>query len=601
MRIFSSGSLGQSRFPLIATVLVIVVAFGSYFAVQTTTENNVRHALLAQQQTRQIAAVDHIADQIETDLQATKKTLELLASHPRVQQGELASSDTTKLLENTHSELGEISHVSLVTILNANNILVNGSTEEARRLVGLDRSDQEYVIETRKRMQAYISPAFKSALGEYVMTASVPIVHGGTGEYLGMVVTSFPTVTFFESYGSFETSKIVAFDRNQVYVATTIPEFLGQEYWGQYVQSASRANPQLNTAYSSMFSGKPTSTLFVSAVTSDERFVAGTPVFFQGEHVMSVAITTPTAGIYADVEGILFLQKLQTVFMLAAVVGAVSILIFFLSKWNKALDAKVTERTTALEKLNVELREHDKMQKEFINIAAHELRTPIQPLIGIAEILDHEFSTTDRIELKRPEFEMLKRNAKRLERLSSDILQVSRIESQKLSLDKEVVNLEQKITNVVADAQSFIPDPAKLRIVVKPFDENLTVMADKAKLFEVLSNLISNAVKFTKEGTITIGVDVQNSDGADKVSISVKDTGTGIDPLVLPRLFTKFVSKSETGTGLGLFISKSIVEAHGGTIRAENNKDRSGATFTFTLPLDSDRALSPAERPKGDV
>jgi signal transduction histidine kinase len=548
------------------------------------TENNVRQALLTQQQSRQIEAVNHVAGQMQTDLQAIKKTLELLASHSRIQRGALTGSETTKLLENMHSELGEVSHASLVAILDANNILVNGSTEEVRELIGLDRSDQEYVIETRKRMQTYVSPAFTSALGEYIIAVSVPIVNEDTGEYLGMVVTAFPTVSFFESYGDFQASRIVAFDRNQVYVATTVLEFLGQEYWGEVVQTATRANPRLNAAYTTLFSGEPASTLFVSAVTSDERFVAGAPVFFQGEQVMSVAITTPTAGLYAAVEGVMFIQKIQTVLMLAAVVGAVSILIVFLAKWNKSLDAKVKERTAELEKANAQLEEHDKMQKEFINIAAHELRTPVQPLLGIADILDQELEKTGRIEFGRPEFEMLKRNARRLERLSSDILQVSRIESQRLSLQKEVVNLREKITNVVADAQSFIPDPANVRIAVEPFDENLTVIADKPKLFEVLSNLIRNAIKFTKEGTITIGVDVQKSEGAGMVSISVKDTGTGIDPQIMPRLFTKFVSRSESGTGLGLFISKSIVEAHGGKIWAENNKHGNGATFTFTIP-----------------
>jgi signal transduction histidine kinase len=589
--------------------LLVASAFASYFAVQSITEGNVREALLEQQKARQIEMIEHVSDQIATDVSATVAILELLAGQPSLQRAEFTSAETTTLLEHTHTKLSEINVISTVAILDEDNIIRNNSVEEARRLVGLDRSNQEYVTETRKRMQPYISPAFTSALGENIMALAVPIVHEVTGEYLGLVTTSFPTSAFFESYGGFETSRVVAFDRNQVYVATTIPEFLGEHYWGDRVQTATRANPQLNAAYTTLFSGKPASTLFISAVTNDERFAAGFPVFFQGEQVMSVVITTPTSGIYGAVDEVLFVQQIQTVVLLSAIVATVSVLIFYLSKWNRTLNMSVKEKTAELQRSNEQLTartkelelaneqliQHDKMQKEFINIAAHELRTPIQPLINIAEMLDNDFKETGKLELAHPEFEMLKRNATRLERLSSDILQVSRIESQNLKLDKETVNLKEKITNVVADARTYLQKGNRTRIVVEPFDGNLAVMADKAKLFEVLSNLIKNAIKFTQEGTITISVDVQRNDNVDYVSIRIKDTGTGIDHEVMPRLFTKFTSRSDQGTGLGLFISKSIVEAHGGRIWAENNQDGKGATFTFTLPLETQRTISHPE------
>ena len=111
------------------------------------------------------------------------------------------------------------------------------------------------------------------------------------------------------------------------------------------------------------------------------------------------------------------------------------------------------------------------------------------------------------------------------------------------------------------------------------------VNADKARIIQVLSNLLGNALKFTKEGNIIINIKKINED--QQVMVTIKDSGTGIDPEILPRLFTKFATKSEEGTGLGLFISKSIVEAHGGKMWAENNSNGIGATFYFTLPLDT--------------
>ena len=108
-------------------------------------------------------------------------------------------------------------------------------------------------------------------------------------------------------------------------------------------------------------------------------------------------------------------------------------------------------------------------------------------------------------------------------------------------------------------------------------------MGDKNRINQVISNLLSNAIKFTNSGSINITLEKDISDN--KLSIYIRDTGLGIDQNVLPKIFSKFVTKSKDGTGLGLFISKSIIEAHGGKIWAENNKDGKGAIFSFSLPL----------------
>jgi len=110
------------------------------------------------------------------------------------------------------------------------------------------------------------------------------------------------------------------------------------------------------------------------------------------------------------------------------------------------------------------------------------------------------------------------------------------------------------------------------------------VKADKEKLIQVISNLLNNAIKFTEEGTISVSTEVKGN-GRMEVLVTIKDTGQGIHPEIEPRLFSKFASKSLQGTGLGLFIAKSIVEAHGGKIWAENNSGGKGATFTFSLPV----------------
>ena len=226
---------------------------------------------------------------------------------------------------------------------------------------------------------------------------------------------------------------------------------------------------------------------------------------------------------------------------------------------------------------NEELRKAQEMQKEFINIASHEMKTPTQAILGFSELVEtHPEKSGEMIHA-------IKKNAERLQRLTNDILDVARIESQSLKLNKESVNIHDKIQNAIRDIENQIPSSGTPRISFVCPKEPIYVQADKVRLYGVLVNLLNNAVKFTREGTIVATVNVK---GNDEVIISVKDSGTGIHPEILPRLFTKFATKSDTGTGLGLFISKGVVEAHGGKIWAENNSDGKGTTFCFTLPLE---------------
>ena len=231
------------------------------------------------------------------------------------------------------------------------------------------------------------------------------------------------------------------------------------------------------------------------------------------------------------------------------------------------------------------LRVHNVMQREFINIAAHELRTPIQALLGISDLIQSKVdSNREKVELSKAEIEMMIRNVRRLERLSANILDASRIESKTLELNKEIFDLNQQILQIIDDLKMTIHgDRKNIEIIFNSLVPKLEIYADKSRIFEVLSNLIRNSISFSdKEGT-TITVSTGQKEGY--AVVEVRDNGRGIDPEIMPRLFTKFATRSYQGIGLGLYISKSIVEAHGGKIWAENNRNGKGATFTFTLPI----------------
>jgi two-component system sensor histidine kinase VicK len=253
--------------------------------------------------------------------------------------------------------------------------------------------------------------------------------------------------------------------------------------------------------------------------------------------------------------------------------GVLSYVFIFENLW------KQIEMYEDIKKSHEQLMILDKMQQEFINVAAHELRTPIQPILSVAQILRSRIEDSQQQEL----LDMVIRNAKRLNRLSDEILDVTKLESQTLELKKEHFNLNDVILNAMDDIVLGKEFSSKnLHISYRPHD--IVLQADKSRISEIISNLLNNAVNFTPEGTITISVELKTNKEKNWVIVSVKDIGQGIDASMLPRLFTKFASKSFHGTGLGLFISKGIVEAHGGKIWAKNNVDGIGATFSFSLP-----------------
>jgi signal transduction histidine kinase len=235
-----------------------------------------------------------------------------------------------------------------------------------------------------------------------------------------------------------------------------------------------------------------------------------------------------------------------------------------------------------------QLKLHDRIQKEFINIAAHELRTPIQPILGLADVVRSKIKSEESKELGML-LDVIVRNAKRLQRLTEDILDVSRIESQTLKLNKQRIDLRILIMNIFEDLKNEVQSKSNKKKINLLYSSNekdaLVVDADKQRLTQVISNLLSNAAKSIEDkGEISISVE-RSDDISQHFVISVRDTGQGIDPEIMPRLFTKFATKSFEGTGLGLYISKSIIEAHGGKIWAENNADEKGATFSFSLPI----------------
>ena len=407
---------------------------------------------------------------------------------------------------------------------------------------------------------------------------------------LGVFLQNEMTSSIIGNVGLMDTNGVIIYARNQ--------SLIGNNYMSDEFQSL--IPPDLRGSYNKII----TKGLEGKSLAEDLTYNGSTitlsyePIIINGKNLWTLYVSFPHQ--LASNVGSLIAQQNNFSTLIVVITGSVTFgIIYLILSWNKRLEGEVNTRTgelkntnislmksnELLEEANEQLKVHDKMQKEFINIAAHELRTPIMPILGEVEIIEEDLDPkTKTVLVEEEQIQLIIRNAKRLDRLASDILDVTKIESNSLKLEKTYFNLNDILSNSIRDIQNQVSSgdigTKNLKIVYDPV--NIRISGDKERINQVISNLLSNALKFTDEGFIKIKVENSN----DNVTISVEDTGSGIHPEIFPRLFCKFATKSDKGTGLGLYISKNIIDAHGGRIWAQNNKSGIGATFFFSIPLD---------------
>jgi signal transduction histidine kinase len=608
------------------SVISVVTFFYSTFDVQS----EVKESLFEQQRDRQLAQIQAIANNIQSDSELVLSHLRGLANSMYLQNGDLSGNETENLLKDTYAEINEMGD-RLFVIDDKNIVRLNIVPEGDDPFIGTDMSSIQWVIEARSNLAPTFSKGVVGLDGRHRIFLTYPIVDRQDGNYIGLVGVAIPTTQFFEKYASvnnIESQFLVAYDREGNYIATPRTEFMGKNFFSEEVQNVFNYNANQNELYQQVFSERRPS-YAVYDFGGGERLNTGYPIIINGQPVYFIFVVTPTETIYSQIEGILSRQQTDLFIQRAISIVAIAAVAFFVIRLNRKLKQKVKERTKSLEESNEKLVKsnellgaQDNMQKEFINIAAHELRTPIVPILGFSEVLyskvkerrqkEHRQEELGQLQEQEEMLEIILRNADRLHQLTEDILDVTRIESQTLKLRKERFNVHNLIIDAVEDSTKRIAN-GNVKVVYELVNNTTIVEADRRRLRQVISNLLDNAIKFTKEGTITVTTTIRRKDiesdngrgeeevgggasaeSAEEVVIAVKDTGSGIDPELMPRLFTKFATKSYRGTGLGLYISKSIIEAHSGRMWAENNNNNNrfdlnrqlrGATFYFTLPV----------------
>ncbi len=548
----------------------------------------------------------HSIDSVDKNLRSLKNSPAIFNNNVgEVSQALIdAAQDSTKELSDGYFWLDSAG--KLLKLSTSNGLLYKSYT-------GVDHSKKDYFLMPLKTHTAYYSSTIESSDKIPRLYISFPVISNSptlnittesTKEIRGVVVAAVRVDSIGEFLQRELTSNYISslglMDRDGVFLFARNESLIGKNYLSAEFQSTIPIS--IKESYNAILKKSLENKAGAEDITfhGNTTTIAYQPVIINGKLLWTLYMGSPHR--LATNVGLVIDQQKNFSTLMVIIIGAVAFVVAFLIlSWNKRLEAAVGTRTKELKRANDSLTEsnkllaeandqlkvHDRMQKEFINIAAHELRTPIMPILGDAEFLEHHFNDqANTVLVEKEQISSIIRNAKRLDRLAQDILDVTKIESKTLKLNKETFSLSSVITDVVQDAVQLIADSEvksrkDLRISSK-CDENISVYADKSRITQVVANLLNNAIKFTEEGYVIIEAFKQEG----MIIVSVKDSGSGIDQEILPRLFSKFTTQSDVGgTGLGLFISKSIVEAHLGTIWAVNNANEKGATFFFTIPI----------------
>lgn len=633
------------------TAIVLGTVIGIY---QNSLSNEILNQAASDIRSNAEIEVHAISEILEKSVDAITDNLEIIAEAPSIQNNDTLAFNLINLGQDISANLTDF---YMWLDANGNIVWISNLNESAYQIYkGTDLSYREYFSVPKETADAYYSSVIDSNDNISRLYISYPVFDdnrtGNTSssrkvQFDGIVTAGiridrlgdFLQSTVPEKYNS----SIGLIDNNGTILYTSADQSLiGLNAFGEEFQSI--LPPQISKTFSELLRDsltKPRANVFDITYQGNTTSVAYQPVSLEN-HTIGTLYISASHSLAENVQKLISQQFFFSVIIYIVIaliaLGIALVILTSNKRLHAALDSKTSELRNTIERLRAsndiltsterslkdkqvqlttinkelleayeQLKVHERMQQDFINIAAHELRTPTQSIVGYTELLQNDYNlniqnSNDNDLSTRDSLEALRRNAIRLKNLTNDILDVSRIETGTLKLNKERINLNEKIRNVVKDISNTNIQVTEKGLTIQFLNDKKNdgneyyVNADKSRVFQVLSNLINNAIKFTDlNGVISISLEKTNTPSTDKITIveksgyaliKIKDNGCGIDPDIYSRLFSKFATKSDIGTGLGLFIAKSIVEAHGGKISAENNRDEKGATFKFSLPFD---------------
>ena len=574
----------------IASIIISIYSYNYY----NFTSNKITDIALHEIKTNNEIQVHDLSQILANKFESVNNLLQTLADSPAIHNNEYNRAYT--IINTRQHSTNQITDFYMWLDKNGKiNWISNMNNSLYQKYKGTDLSYRSYFFEPKVNHAPFYSSLIESNDKIPRLYISYPILNFSSNSsssiFTGVVVASMRATTMGDILQNqllpqFNSS-VGLLDRNGIVLYSSASSLIGKYIFAKDTQSmlssllSLKAKNSLNALLNrSLEGGIGSADISSNNVTST---ISYEPVNIANKYFMTLYVISPHK-LASDVGVLINQQKSFStilIFVIASVALGTSLLVF---TWNKRLKIIVDKKTAELKEANDQLKIHDKMQNEFINIASHEIKTPTQSILSYSELLQRHPEKNKQIT------EAIVRNAKRLQRLTNDILDVTKIESQSFKLNKEKFNLNDVIFSIVEDFNNTIRAEGRNIKIFYKSKEPIILESDKGRINQVISNILSNAIKFSNkyDGKIFIFTEIQDFQNATftkQVLVSIKDEGVGIDNTIIPRLFSKFVTKSENGIGLGLYISKNIIEAHDGKIWAENNINGKGATFNFTIPF----------------
>ncbi|NWG37190.1 sensor histidine kinase [Nitrososphaera sp.] len=584
------GNVGRPLIVIITVALISMTAISSLlvYTSQQTTRTEVE--LAASKMLRDELGEDarNIANDAQAKFGDIGNVLSLTAGGPV-----MASRNVPAISDRLDSVQQAISrYVTNIVWLSSNGTLLYATDESTRDKIGADLSDRRFYEVVFVTNTPYVTQSLTGLDDMVSFVVAVPVPRSQSdGSFDGVIAayshTDFIVSAVLAPTALSEGEQVAVITNDGIVLAYPDASVIGTNVQdSKFTAVFSQGTRDIaQKSFELMLQGR--SGVFDYRDASGNEFtMAYQPVVIDGRHTWSIALIAPSSQLTTPFVAIFGEQQNFTLIATALVATISGVFIGFILFLNRRLfstvnqqDVKIRGQLAELQGAYERLKEQDVIKDEFINIAAHELRTPVLPIVLSAENLADSMPEEENVKI-------ILRNANRITKLTNDILDVSRIESNTFKLQKQKTNIRRLAEEVIQDARYKMPADQKVELALEssviPAMEELFI--DRSRINQVLVNLVDNAVNFTQEGTIRVAITPEEGN---LVRVSVIDGGKGIDPAVREKLFGKFVSKSDRakGTGLGLYLSKAIVEAHGGTIKGENNVGAKGATFSFTLPV----------------
>lgn len=639
----------------LATVISLVVISNLiYFSLQQINEKNALASLLNQHIILQNQTGKSIANGISSDLNSIFKMIENVAQiqaiketvygnstnkGPQSQESSLILGFLNDQINSTFKDLS--AKADRMYILDKNGVIISSYAPKGEDLfLGLNLSFRDYVKDTVQSKQPVFSGVFKGADGKIRISITYPIMNNtnaliqsnidsnqshifennsqSNNQYLGLVAASAPVSQIFERYGNIyniKTQYLVGYDKSGTIMVSPRLEYIGKNFDDPQIQSIINSNGVFNRIIHNLLNGSQDEGLYTTDL--GERYNTAFPIVVDGRSAYGLTVVTPTDSIYENINEILQNERIQGLLIFSTMSGGVMIVILNLRNWSKDMEREVKKRTSDLNEanqrlgiINEKMVADEKAKEEFISMVSHELRTPLMPIKAYASMLLNPRYTGNINEKQKKAIDSILRNVTIVERLVEDVLDVYRLEMNRLKLAKESVNVSTLINNATIEFNEIIKaqDSEKSIDLVSEIrvDKNTKIKCDPQRINQVLGNLIKNSIDFVpaNKGKVIVSAELYtnkqetgaNSDSKESkpdafVLFTVQDNGPGIPSDKIDNLFKKFyqidtsLTRKHGGTGLGLAICKGIVESHGGKIWIDKNYTE-GTSIKFTLPAE---------------